>query len=763
MRRLLIGLLLLLTLSPVVQALDEFVVADIRVEGLQRIQPGTVFNYLPIKVGDEVDKELTTDAVKVLFKTGFFTDVEIRQQGRVLVVVVKERPSIASIVFKGNKDLRDEALEDALTNSGFNVGHIFNQSVLDRVLQEIRNQYFARGRYSAQVEATVSPRALNRVAIKIEIKEGRVARIKQIAIIGNETYDDEELMDKFRLADTNVFSFLSRKDRFSEEKLRGDTESLRSFYQDHGYLNFKLNSTDVSLSQNKQDIFITISISEGQRFVIRSINVEPVKGITEEEMNGFITSKPGDVFSRRLVAESRSDIAGLLADRGYAFAKVNAITDIDEANSSVSFTFAIDPGPKVYVRRIEITGNSTTRDEVIRRELRQLEGALFSAAKVRRSRVRLQRLGFFEDVGIETESVPGSVDQLDLIVRVKEKPTGSFMVGVGYSDADGALLQASVNRKNLFGSGKELTISFDNSSVSKHYLVEYSNPYHTVNGVSRDFHISSREVDAEEANTAAYLVNTLSLGVGYKIPMSEYNSLNLSLDLENIDLEETDETPPEFSTFITENPSNDNLKFLASIGRDTRDSIFFPSSGYIRRISLEASVPSSDLEYYKVDLKGGWYKSLTRSGKTVMKLLGDVGYGDGYGDSDELPFFKNYFAGGPTSVRGYNSRSLGPQDTGDTPAAIGGSQRLTATAEILFPVPGASESKDKRLGFFIDGGMVFGADQSIDLSELRTSAGISFNWFSPVGPLALSYGIPLNDEDGDDIEKFQLSLGALFR
>lgn len=763
MRKIKLGTLLLVFLSSLASAASEFIVSDIRVEGLQRIQPGTVFNYLPIKVGDEVDKSLTTDAVKALFKTGFFTDVELRQEGDVLVVSVAERPSVASVKFNGNKDIRSEQLEEALNSAGFSEGRIFNQSILDRVIQDIKSQYFSRGRYSAQVEATISPRTLNRVAVDIDIDEGRVARIKQIRIIGQEAFEEKDLLDKFALSDSSVFGFLSRKDKFSEEKLRGDTESLRSFYQDNGYLDFKVNSTDVSLSQNKQDIFITISVSEGQRFVIKSINVQPVEGVAQEELESRVTTSAGEIFSRQKVAASRADIAGYLADLGYAFVKVNAVTDVDNENNAVGFTFAIDPGPKVYVRRIEITGNTTTRDDVIRRELRQLEGSLFSAAKVRRSRVRLQRLEFFDEVGVETESVPGSVDQLDLIVSVVEKATGSFLFGIGYSDGDGVLIQASVKRKNLFGSGKELNLSIDNSSVSKLYEIEYNNPYHTVSGVSRNFHITAREVDAAKADTAEYVANTISAGIGYRIPMSEFNSLNLTIDVEQIDLEETVDTPPEFSTFITANPSSNNLKLLASVGRDTRDSIFFPTEGYLRRASIETSIPGSDLEYYKVELRGAWYKSLTKGKKTVFKVAGDVGYGDGYGDSSGLPFFKNYFAGGPSSVRGYNSRSLGPQDTGNTPEAIGGSKKFTANAELLFPVPGASDSKDKRLGIFVDGGMVFSSEESIDVGELRASAGLSFNWFSPVGPLAISYGVPLNEEAGDDVEKFQLSLGALFR
>lgn len=744
-------------------AQQSFVVSDIRVEGLQRLAPGTVFNYLPIKVGDEVDAEVSTDAVRALFDTGFFTDVELRQEGSVLVVEVQERPSISDITIRGNKDLRDEALEEGLNNAGFAEGRIFNQALLDQVLEEIRSQYFNRGRYSARVEATVSPRPRNRVAVSIDIDEGSVARIDEINIVGNSAFEEDELLEQFSLSDRRLLGFIGRRDQYSREKLLADIESLRSYYQDNGYLNFQIVSTDVSISQNQQDIFITISISEGERYVVRDIRVEPVEEIPAEDIEALVTVRPGEVFSRRAIAENRAAIAGMLADRGYAFAQVNAITDVDDETNSVGFTFAIDPGDRVYVRRIEITGNASTRDEVIRREIRQLEGSAFSSEDVRRSRERIFRLGFFDDVTIDTQPVPGTVDQLDLVVTVRERATGSFLFGVGYSDSDGVLVQASVTRANLFGTGREIDVRIDNSDVTKFYEIEYTNPYHTASGISRSFRVSSREIDAEEANTAEYIVNTLAGGVGYSIPLSEYNNLTIGLDVEDIELEETDETPPEFSSFIDQFPESTNFKLTAGVGRDTRDSIFFPTRGYLRRATVEVAVPGSDLEYYKVDLRASWYKALTRSKRTVLKLGGDIGYGDGFGDLDVLPFFKNYYAGGPSSVRGFDSRSLGPRDSGPSPEAIGGNKRVTATAELLFPVPGASDSDDKRLGIFVDAGQVYSEEDNIDLGDVRVSAGVSFNWFSPIGPLAISYGVPLNEEDGDDVENFQLSLGALFR
>jgi outer membrane protein insertion porin family len=742
-------------------ALESFEIRDIRVEGLQRISPGTVFNYLPVKVGDVIDEEAARQAVRALFGTGFFRDIELRQDGNVLVVVVQERPSVAEVEFRGNKDIRDDALTEALEQAGLTEGRIFNQSTLDRVVQEIRNQYFARGRYSAVIETTVTPLDRNRVGILIDIDEGVVARIKRVRIIGNQAFTEEELLDEFELSTERAWGFLRRRDKYSREKLLADLESLRSFYQDQGYLNFDIESTNVSISPNKQDMFITIAVSEGERFTLGDISVDTPPEIERAELEPLITARSGDVFSRKVIAESRSAILDELANRGYAFANVNAVSEVDDENDTVSFAFAVDPGPKVYVRRINISGNASTQDEVIRREMRQLEGSVYSAEDIRRSRERVNRLGFFEEVRIDTPPVPGVVDQVDVNVTVKERATGSFLFGVGYSDADGALVQVNVTRRNLFGTGRELSLNIDNSDVTDIIDVQYRNPYHTPEGVSRGFNVRSIEVDATEADTAEYIANTTAAGVEYRIPLSEFNSLQLELEYENVELESTPQTPPEFLDFINQFPESDNYVLTTTVGKDTRDSIFFPSRGYLRTLSLEASIPGSDLEYYKVSLRGSWFKSVTEN--LTLKLGGELGYGDGYGDLEVLPFYKNFYAGGTSTVRGFDSRSLGPKDSSVDPEPIGGSQRVLANVELLFPVPGADESGDKRLSLFVDAGQVYGADDTVDLSELRYSAGIAFNWLSPVGPLAISYGVPLNDEEGDDVEKFQLTLGTLFR
>lgn len=741
-------------------AIEPFEITDIKVEGLQRISPGTVFNYLPVKVGDEIDDEIGEEAIRSLFRTGFFRDVELRQEGSVLVVVVQERPSIAEIIFEGNKDLDDDTLNRALTQSGFTEGRIFNQSALDRVVQEIQNQYFARGRYSAGIETTVSPLERNRVGITIDIDEGRVARIKSINIIGNEVFEEDDILDQFSLGPKKKYHLWSRRDKYSKPQLLADVETLRSFYQDQGFLDFQVNSTDVSISPNKQDIFITISVTEGDMFTVGDIAVESVEGIPEDLMRALILINTGDVFSRRAVAESRSAIAGQLANQGFAFANVNPIPEVDRENRRVNFTFAVDPGRKVYVRRINISGNIGTRDEVIRRELRQMEGAVYSQEKIRRSRERLNRLGFFDEVAIETPSVEGSQDQVDMEVSVKERQTGSFLFGVGYSDADGILLQAQLNRQNLFGSGRELNINVNTSDVNTIYEVEYRNPYHTPDGVGRGFFVQKREVDATESTTADYLADTLSAGVKYQIPLSEFNGLNLEFAYDNIQLFETEETPPEFSEFIEQYPDNDDFRFTASVGRDTRDSIFFPTRGYVNRATVETTIPGSDLEYWKATLRAQWFRQLSEY--FTFRTRGDIGYGDGYGDLEALPFFKNFFAGGPGSVRGFDARSLGPKDSLDGDP-IGGAKRVSASASVLFPIPGDEKSRERRLSLFVDLGQVYGQEDSVDLSELRYSTGIAFHWFSPVGPLSMSYAVPLNDEPGDDVENFQFTLGTLFR
>lgn len=758
MRKLAASIFLLFLFSGV-YALEPFVVSDIRVEGLQKISPGTVFNYLPIKIGDQVDDEIAQESVRALFKTGFFDNIQLDQEGTVLVVKVRERPSIASIKFVGNREIKDDDIRKAIQQIGLAEGRVFDRKVLEQVTQDLKRQYFVLGKYGADVTSIVDDLERNRVAITLEFREGDTAKIKQINIVGNEQFDEKDLNKQFELSPTKVFSFLTRKDRYSKQQLQADLESLRSFYHDQGFLDFQIESTQVSITPDKEDIFVTINISEGEKYTVTDFSLEGKLIVPEERLVQAVFIEPGREYSRRDVTVTEKAIADVLADEGYAFAQVNAVPEIDQENRTVSFTIFVDPGRRVYVRRINITGNTVTRDEVIRRELRQLEGGWFSAQQVQRSRTRLERLGFFDDIQVETPPVPGSPDQVDINIHVTERATGSLLFGVGWSDADGILFQAAVTQKNLLGTGRVLDLTFDNSSVTDIIRLSYLNPYHTIDGISRGFNVFRRTVDATEADTADYITETTGGGITYNFPLSEFNNLSAGLNAERVELESTSETPPGIREFIEQNPSNDLLNVLGFFGHDTRDNILFPSRGNVHRLNYEVTVPGSDLEFYKLTYRLLYFWPLNDT--FTYKIGGDLGYGDGYGDTATLPFFRNFFAGGATSVRGYKARSLGPRDLGPTPQPIGGNRRVLFNTELLFNVPGTT-GKDKRFVIFVDGGQVWGPAQDVDVGDMRFSAGIAFNWYSPLGPLSLSVAQPLNDKEGDDIERVQFSLGRFF-
>ena len=751
----------LVILSGPVQALDPFELKDIRVEGAQRIEVGTIFNYLPVKVGDQITDEAARESVRILFSTGFFNDVQLKRDGNTLIVVVSERPSIASIEYLGNKDIRDEEIEETLHSVGFVDGKVFSQPVLDKLLKILRERYFSRGRYSATIDATVTPLDASRVRIRLQIDEGRVARIEKLSIVGNNKFSDRELFKLLELRQDSLLGFLSSKRNYSIEKLSASLEALTSFYLDRGYINFEIDSHDVAISQNKQDIFVTISITEGEPYAFGKVELDDTQRyITKEDFNA-VRPHSGEPFSRRQVLLARSALESKLTDVGFAFGSVNAMPELDNERKLVDFTFVIDPGPKVYVRQVNVRGNQSTRDEVIRREMRQIEGAVYSAKDIRRSRERIQRLGYFDEVKIETPAVPGTLDQVDINVTVQERSTGSFMFGVGYAGADGVLLQAEINRENLFGSGRELKFKANQSSIEQVYEVAYTNPYFTKEGVSLGYFVEYENIDTAETTSADYESNSSIFGVRTKIPVTEFNSLDLSLGFEKLELEGTTTTPTEFSSFITDHPNSENLILSGGVTKDTRDSIFFPQKGYLRRALFAFTGPGSDLEYYRLTLRGRWYRPL--GDNLTLNIRGVAGYGDGYGDLDKLPFFRNYYAGGSGTVRGYGPRSLGPRASDSTDDSLGGSKRINASTELYFPVPGLDDSKNQRLSFFIDAGQVYGSNQSIDLAQLRYSTGITFHWFTAVGPMSLSYAMPFNDGPTDDIKKLQFTLGTMYR
>jgi len=781
MKKIALSLMLMLCAFQAAFAITPFIITDIRVEGLERLEAGTVFNYLPLKVGDELNDEEARLSIKELFATGFFKEVALEQDGTVLVVVVVERPSISEIKITGNRTLETEVLTRGMEEAGLVEGRIFNAANLDRVKQEIANTYLSAGRYSATVESTVEELERNRVAVTLNIKEGRVAAIKKINIIGAKAVPAKTLLKEMSLRDKRGFNPFSRRNQYSKQKLEADIETIRSYYLDRGFHDFEIVSRSVEISPNKQNIFISISIDEGAQYVFGDTVFEVAGDTDVTGLEDLVAVGRGQPFSRTLVNASRTAIADRFADQGYAFVEVRPIYETDRDLGVVKTVFAIEPKQRVYVRRIEISGNVYTRDQVIRRELRQFEGAWYSARAVKLSRERLRRLGYFDDVSIDTPTVSGTTDQVDLKVVVKERSTGSVAFSVGYSESDGTIIETAYAQRNLLGTGRELNVKLGTRDAGDSAEIRYVNPYHTPDGVSRGFTLASQNVDTEDIDTSEYGVDEASAGVHYKIPIAENNSLNLSIELENLELEKKSGTPDEIELVIDERPEGYNLVTTAGVSRDTRDDFFFPTRGLVRSISIEVAAPGSEYEYYKLSFQNTYY--LPVSERFTVKASMNLGFGGGYGDSNEtldgaggltyrdgLPFFKHYFAGGTNSVRGYNGRSLGPLDSNNKP--IGGDKRLLLGTELLFPPFGGEGGNDKRLGLFIDGGMVFGEgetrdgkafDESIDISKLRYSAGIAFNWLSPIGPFSMSYAQPLNDESGDKTKSFQITVGSLFQ
>lgn len=748
--------LLSLLLCGSARAFEAFEVTDIRVEGLERISPGTVFNYLPIKVGDTVDTDDTVNAVKTLFKTGFFSDVRMERDGTVLVVYVKERAAISSIKITGNKDLETDKLLEGLKDIGLAEGRVFDRSLLDKVEQELRRQYFSRGKYAVKIETTITPLERNRVGILIDISEGEAARIKQINIVGNHTFTDKELRKGFTLDTPSFLSFITKNDQYSKQKLSADLEILRSYYLDRGYLNFNILSTQVSITPDKKDIYITINISEGNQFRIKEVTLSGELVLKPEELFPLVKINPDDVFSRKRVTEAVDRISAKLGDQGYAFANVNTVPDVNESERLVNLAFIVDPGKRVYVRRVNVKGNITTRDEVLRREMRQMEAGWFSAEKVERSRTRLQRLGFFEDVNVETPAVPGTTDQVDVNYSVTETSSGNITAGAGYSQTSGILFNASVSQDNFLGSGKRVSFAFNNSKVTTVYNFYYTDPYYTINGISRGFGLFYKKTDADQANISSYTTDTYGANVNYGIPINEFDTIRVSPEFENLKLKETSESPNEVIDFIDQHGNDYNtVKLTGSWAHDTRNKALFADDGGLQRLSVETALPGSGLQYYKLGYDQRRYVPLTKD--LTLSMHAQLGYGDGYGDYDNLPFFENYFAGGVRSVRGFEDNTLGPKDSKGNP--IGGSVQVVGGAEILFPIPFVEGTKSFRLGTFFDIGNVYSDVSDFDATELRYSVGVSSLWISPLGPLAISLGFPLNDKSGDNVQNFQFTVG----
>ncbi len=753
--RILLSLLLVLASGMA----SAFVAKDIRVEGLQRISAGTVFNYLPVRPGDDVNAGNVPQIVRALYKTGFFKDVRLWREGDVLVIDVLERPSVARIDISGNKSIKTKDLKKGLKQAGLAEGRTFNRSLLAKIEQELRRQYFNQGKYGIELKTRVSPLERNRVAISIDIVEGKTARIRGVSIVGNKSFSDKQLLKLFKSRPGGWLSWLTKEDRYSRQKLAGDLEALKSFYLDRGYLKFKVNSTQVSLSPDKKDIYITIDVDEGDVYTLSDIRITGNLVVDAAEYFPLIHLHRGQPFSRRAVVDSTDRITAKLAEMGYAFANVNNIPEVDEEKKRVSITFYLDPGKRVYVRRIIIKGNTRTRDRVIRREMRQMESAWLSTTKLKLSRERIMRLGFFKDVNLETPAVPGTTDMADVVVTVKEKPSGSLAGGIGYSQVQGISFTASISEDNFLGTGKKVVAAVNTSKYNSRYQLSYFNPYATINGVSRGYNLSYQKTNFKELNISSYSTNRSEASVTYGVPISDFNRLTGTFGLEWIDLFQGTGAPIEIQDFVArEGDRYFNLRATFDWSHDSRDSAIFPTSGTRHTATFTLTLPGSDLQFYKFYYTFRHYTPLYR--KLVFATKADLGFGGGYGKTGGLPFFEHYFAGGIGDVRGFRTNTLGPKDDLGIGNPFGGNRKLAGGIELYMPPPYKKFEKTLRLSAFLDAGNVF--KDKIKWSGIRYSAGVGLTWLSPMGALTISYGVPLNDKPGDQIERFQFSLGSVF-
>ena len=754
----LLSALLATLFSAAAFAIQPFVIKDIRVEGAQRTEAGTVFSYLPVKVGESMDDDKAAAAIKALYATGFYSDVRLEVENNVLIVFLVERPAISQIDINGAKEFTKENLKDGLKSAGISEAKIFDRSILDRAEKEIKRQYTSRGFYSAKVTTTVTPIERNRISLTFTIDEGEVSKIVDINIIGASAFSESTLLKEFELTTGGWFSWFTKDDQYSKQKLSGDLEKLKSYYLNRGYLEFNIESTQVSITPDKEKIYITVNITEGAVYKISDIKFQGELKITEEEMRALLLFKSGETFSRQRIVDSVKRISDRLGNDGYSFANINPVPEPDRANKTASFTMFVDPGRRVHIRRINVQGNSRTRDEVVRREMRQLESAWYSNEKIARSKERLERTSFFEDITIETPSVPGSNDQVDLNVTVKERNTGSLQFGVGYSSAEKLTISASVSQANIFGSGNQLSFRVNNSTISKAYEVSYLNPYWTVDGIARGFDVYQRDLNTDKLTTGSYNSKSTGVGVRFGVPVTEYDGINFGLGFERTVLGLDSVSPQRYIDYVnTFGTRSDTFRGSLGFSRDTRDSIYFPRNGYLIEAGGEIGLPGGDVKFYRFQSKAQYLRPIW--GPIVLNLNAEFGYADGYGGKP-LPFFKNFYAGGVDSVRGFEQSSLGPKDVnGDF---IGGNRRIVGNIELLFPMPGVKGDKSVRLSTFVDFGNVFAANEKIRLGDLRSSVGFAVSWFSPVGPLKFSLAKPIRQKADDKVERFQFLLGRVF-
>ncbi len=740
----------------------SFKVDEIKVEGLQRVDVGTVYNDLPIKVGDTFFLSESGEVIRALFQTGYYSDVKLARDGNTLIVIVAERPTIGSLNISGNKAIKTKDLLEGLRSAGLADGLTYVPAVLDQVQQELEQQYYAFGQYSIKITTDVSQLPRNRVAIDIHIEEGKPAKIRNINIVGNNSFSTRRVLKQFTLSTPSYMTWLTKNDQYSKQKFAGDLENLTSFYLDRGFLNFEIDSTQVSIVPTLQDVYLTVNIKEGKQYTVSGVQFAGELILPEEKYREALIFKEGELFSRKDITVMQEIMVNMLGNEGYAFAEVNPVPVVNEDDNTVVITFYINPKKQVYVREINFTGNYLSKDEIMRREMTQLEGGLAQTNKIRRSRNNLYLLGYFKNVNIETVPVPGTDDQVDLEIDVEETLSGQLTGGVGYSQVDGFLFNVGVRQDNFLGTGNLVDFLFNRSSSYTSYRIGYDNPYYTPDGVSRGFDVFYSKTDLAKVDISNYTRDVYGGNVAYGIPLSEVDRLNISSGYQHIDINTSNDpldVSEQVKDFLEENgDSYDIYQLTAGWSRNTLDRAVFPTKGLSQSISGLITAPFSELNYYKLFSQTRLYTPIKDDLVFLLRLSG--AYGEGYAGTDCLPFFENFYAGGSGSLRGFRDNSLGPKDSLGDP--IGGNLRLLGSIEFLFPLP-YLEIDSIRTSVFIDGGNVYNTnEESVDLASLRYSTGVSVQWLSPLGPFVFSLATPLRKESDDETQVFQFNIGSVF-
>lgn len=753
-----------------------FVISDVRVEGLQRISAGSVFGAIAFNVGDDIDDGDIRIIMRSLFRTENFNDVQVAKDGNVLVIIVKERPTVDTIEFEGNKAIKSEALLEGLADAGLAEGEIFKKVTLDQMSTELERQYVLQGRYDAGISTEVEELPRNRVSIMVNVDEGNVSGIQHINIVGNTVFDDETLRELFELKLPSLLSFYTKDAQYSREKLQGDLEALESYYLDRGYLKFQVESTQVAIAPNMEDVYITINVGEGEQFSVSKVEISgELKDIPEASIRGLVLSREGQVFSRELMTVSEERIETALGNAGYTFSSATGSPALSEDGGSVVVKFFVDAGSRAYVRRISFKGNTLTQDAVLRREMRQMEGGWASNAYVEASKVRLERLGFFKEVTVETPAVAGVGDQIDVNYSVEEQPSGSISATLGYAQDFGAILGLSYQESNVLGSGNSFNLSANRSSYQTSYSVSYFNPYYTVDAVSRGYSVFYRSTSYDERNIARFSTDSLGASINFGYPINEVSRLNFSIGVENTDIKEGIFPAQEISRFLNAEGNEFSLMTIsAGYAMSALNRGLLPTGGRSQNLSFEMTIPGSELEFFRINYSGQIFFPLSRA--FTLRLRTDLGYGGTFGGTDTFPFYKNFYAGGMGSIRGYETNTLGPRTTRSPndqygePDPMGGNLLIEASAEIIFPLPFVKDQRQMKSVFFVDAGNVFNTHCPEIATyclgpkdgELRYSAGLAVTWITGFAPISFALSYPFNRKDGDEGESFQFELGRTF-